>query len=124
MLTLTTHENGDVTIVEANGRLTLGEAASSLHREMLELMEHGFRRIVLNLANVSYVDSSGIGALVASQRVISSAGGQMKLSNLGSRVQRLLVLTELQKTFETFRDEESALDSFRADSPAGAGGRN
>jgi len=120
-MTVTTHENGDVTIVEASGRLTLGEAASTLRREMLELVDRGIRHLVLNMAHVSCIDSSGIGALIASRRVVNSFGGQMKLSNLDSRVQRLLVLTSLQSVFETYRDEESALDSFRSASPAVSG---
>ena len=120
-MTLTTHENGDVIIVEASGSLMLGEAPGTLCRKVLELMERGFRRIVLNMAQVSCIDSSGIGALIASRRVINGSGGQLKLSDLGSRVQRLLRLTGLQNAFETFRDEESALDSFHVAAPAAAG---
>jgi anti-sigma B factor antagonist len=116
-ITLKVHENGGVSIVEASGKLTLGDAVSELPEEMSELTGRGSRQILLNMAQVSYVDSSGIGALVASHRVITRAGGVMKLSNLPGRVQRLLLLTELSKTFDTFTDEQSALDSFRAARP-------
>jgi anti-sigma B factor antagonist len=121
---LTIHENGKVTIVEANGRLTLGDAASALGLEMLLLVESGCRRIVLNMAGVSYADSSGVGALVAAYRTITNAGGAMKLSNLTARVHRLLVITELFKIFETYADEASAVTSFRAPPLAASGRQN
>jgi anti-sigma B factor antagonist len=115
---LTTHEKGDVIIVDASGRLTLGEGTSSLRKRMRELVEGGSRRIVLNLADVTYIDSSGIGELVAAYTTIATAGGELKLLNLAKRVHELLNITKLYTVFATFEDEASAISSFSAAKPA------
>src|ERR1017187_7195890 len=90
---LTTHEKGDVIIVDVSGRLTLGESTSALRNRMRELVEGGSRRIVLNMADVTYIDSSGIGELVAAYTTIATAGGELKLLNLATRVHELLYIT-------------------------------
>jgi anti-sigma B factor antagonist len=115
---LTTHEKGDVIIVDASGRLTLGEGTSSLRKRVRELVEGGSRRIVLNLADVTYIDSSGIGELVAAYTTIATAGGELKLLNLAKRVHELLNITKLYTVFATFEDEASAISSFSAAKPA------
>jgi anti-sigma B factor antagonist len=109
---LTTHEKGDVMIVDASGRLTLGEGTSSLRKRMRELVEGGSRRIVLNMADVTYIDSSGIGELVAAYTTLTTAGGELKLLNLAKRVHELLNITKLYTVFESFEDEASAIGSF------------
>ena len=114
---LTTHKNGDVIIVDASGRLTLGEGTSALRKRMRELVNGGSRKIVLNLADVSYIDSSGIGELVAGYTTVTTAGGALKLLNLGKRVHELLNITKLYTIFETFEDEASAVASFAVAKP-------
>lgn len=109
---LTTHQKGEVIIVDASGRLTLGEGTSTLRTKIRELVEGGSRRIVLNMADVTYMDSSGLGELIAAHTTITRAGGEMKLLNLAKRVHDLLKLTKLYTVFETFEDEASAVGSF------------
>jgi anti-sigma B factor antagonist len=109
---LTTHQKSDVTIIDISGKLTLGEGTSSLRTKIRELVEGGSRRIVLNMADVSYMDSSGLGEMIASHTTVTTAGGEMKLLNLAKRVHDLLKLTKLYTVFEVFEDEPSAVDSF------------
>jgi anti-sigma B factor antagonist len=117
---LTTHQNGDVTIVVASGKLTMGEGASALRNKIRELVASGSRRIVLNLADVSYMDSSGLGELIGAHTTVVNAGGEIKLLNLAKRVHDLLKLTKLYTVFEAFEDEESAVASFQMSKPTGA----
>jgi len=109
---LTTHEKGDVIIVDVSGRLTLGEGTSVLRTMMRELVEGGSRRIVLNMADVTYMDSSGIGELVAAYTTIATAGGAVKLLNLAKRVHELLYITKLYTVFDVHGDEAHAIRSF------------
>jgi anti-sigma B factor antagonist len=109
---LTTHENGDVTVVDASGKLTLGEGTSLLRTKIRELVAGGSRRIVLNLADVTYMDSSGLGELIAAHTTVTTAGGEMKLLNLAKRVHDLLKITKLYTVFEAFEDESAAVNSF------------
>jgi anti-sigma B factor antagonist len=115
---LTTHEKGNVIIVDASGRLTLGEGTSALRKRMRELADGGSRRIVLNMADVTYMDSSGIGELVAAYTTVTTAGGKLKLLNLAKRVHELLNITKLYTVFEAFEDEASAIGSFSVAEPA------
>ena len=87
---LTTRENGDVTIVDTSGKLTLGEGTSTLRTKIRELVAGGSRRIILNLANVIYMDSSGLGELIGAHTTVATAGGEMKLLNLAGHVHDLL----------------------------------
>ena len=109
---LTTHQKSEVTIIDISGKLTLGEGTSSLRTKIRELVEGGSRRIVLNMADVSYMDSSGLGEMIASHTTVTTAGGEMKLLNLAKRVHDLLKLTKLYTVFEAFEDEDSAVNSF------------
>jgi anti-sigma B factor antagonist len=106
-----------VIIVDASGRLTLGEGTSDLRKRMRELVEGGSRKIVLNLADVTYIDSSGIGELVAGYTTVATAGGALKLLNLAKRVHELLNITKLYTIFESFEDEASAVASFAVSKP-------
>lgn len=108
---LTTHQRGEVIIVDASGRLTLGEGTSTLRTKIRELVEGGSRRIVLNMADITYIDSSGLGELVAAYTTLTRARGELKLLNLAKRVHDLLKITKLYTVFETFEDEASAADS-------------
>ena len=114
---LITHKKGDVIIVDVSGRLTLGEGTSALRATMRELVEGGSRRIVLNMADVTYMDSSGLGELVAAYTTVTTAGGELKLLNLAKRVHELLYITKLYTVFETFEDEASAIASFSVAKP-------
>jgi anti-sigma B factor antagonist len=109
---LTTHENGDVIVVDTSGKLTLGEGTSILRTKIRELVAGGSRRIVLNLADVTYMDSSGLGELIAAHTTVTTAGGEMKLLNLNKRVHDLLKITKLYTVFEAFEDESAAVNSF------------
>ena len=112
-VTLTTRQSGDVTIVTASGKLVLGEETSALRTKIRELVAGGSKRIVLDLAGVSYMDSSGLGELIGAHTTVTTAGGEMKLLNLASRVHDLLKITKLYTVFEAFEDEAAAVNSFR-----------
>ncbi len=109
---LTTREKGDVTILDIKGKLTLAEGFNDFREKVRELVEAGSKRILLNMAEVSYIDSYGIGELAISYTIIARAGGDMKLLNLGKHVQYLLQITLLCRVFETYGDEDSAIRSF------------
>jgi anti-sigma B factor antagonist len=107
-----------VIIVDASGKLTLGEGTNVFRTKIRELVQGGARRIVLNLADVTYIDSSGLGELISAHTHITTAEGEMKLLNLAKRVHDLLKLTKLYTVFEVFEDENAAVDSFSAAKPA------
>jgi len=109
---LSPRQVGDVTVIDVAGRITLGEGSSNLRDSLRELAAKGNKKILLNLADVSYIDSSGIGELVAGFTTMTNAGGQLKLLNLTKRVQDLLQITKLYTVFEVFDAEASAVHSF------------
>ena len=98
---LTSHQEGDAVIVDTRGDLTLGEGTSALRDKMRKLVKAGSKRILLNMAGVTSMDSPGLGALVAAQTTVTTAGGEMKLLNLAGRVHDLLRITGLCTVFET-----------------------
>ena len=104
---------GAITIVDVTGRLTLGDAADGLRDKVRSLLLQERGAIVVNLADVSYMDSSGLGALVSAFATVSRQGGTLKLLNLTKRLQDLLVITKLLNVFDCFDDEETAVASFR-----------
>ena len=108
----TTRQVGDVTILEISGRITLGEGNIALREIVRELADKGQKRIVLNLGEVHYIDSSGVGELVKTHTTLRNQGGQLKLSNLSKRVQDLLHMTRLSAVFDVHKDEASAIASF------------
>ena len=109
---LTTRQVNEVTVIDVSGRITLGEGSSLLRDELRSLIGSNRRKILLNLADVSYVDSSGIGQLVAAFTTVSSQGGQLKLLNLTKRLKELLQLTKVISIFEVFDDEKKAVATF------------
>ena len=109
---LTTRQVGDVTVIDAAGRITLGEGSSTFRDSIKELVGKGHKKILLNLGDVSYIDSSGIGELVSGFTTVSNAGGQLKLLKLTKRIQDLLQITKLYTIFEVFDDEAAGLASF------------
>jgi len=102
-----------IAVVDLSGRIVLGEATTMLREVLQNLVSQGQKRILLNLAQVSYIDSSGLGALVSGYTTITSQAGQLKLLNLTSKVQDLLQITKLLTVFEVFTDEASAVRSFQ-----------
>ena len=109
---LTTRQVGDVSVMDAVGRITLGEGSSTFRETLRELVAKGQKKVLLNLADVSYIDSSGIGELVSGFTSVTNQGGQLKLLNLNKRVQDLLQITKLYTVFEVFEDEAAAVRSF------------
>jgi anti-sigma B factor antagonist len=109
---VSTRQVGDVTVADVTGKLTLGEASGIFRDALRNLITQGYKKILLNLHGVSYIDSSGIGELVAGYTTVTSGGGKLKLLNLTQRVQSPLQSTKLYTVFEVFDDETSAVKSF------------
>jgi len=109
---LVTRQVGDVTVVDASGRITLGEGSSAFREQIKELVASGHKKVLINMGEISYIDSSGIGELVSGFTTVTNAGGMLKLLNLGKRVQDLLQITKLYTVFETFDDEAAAIRSY------------
>ncbi|MGO9403165.1 MAG: STAS domain-containing protein [Terriglobales bacterium] len=107
-----TRQVGGVTIVDIMGRITVGEGNVVLREIVRDLAEKGKKAIVLNLGEVQYVDSSGIGELVKAHTTIRNQGGQLKLANLNKRIHDLLEMTRLSAVFDIQKDEASAIKSF------------
>jgi len=103
---------GDVSVVDVAGRITLGEGASALRENIRGLVGKGNKRILLNLNNVSYIDSSGIGELVSGFTTVTNQGGVLKLLGLTKRVKDLLQITKLYTVFEVYDNEATAVRSF------------
>ena len=103
---------GKVSVVDINGKITIGEGDVLLREKVNELLEAGENRIVLNLEKVKYMDSAGIGELVACYKRAKEKDGTVKLLNPSGKVYDLLQLTKLEEVFETYRDEGEALGSF------------
>lgn len=103
---------GDVTIVDVAGKITLGEGSSALRDKVKELSASGIKKMLINLGDVNYIDSSGIGELVSAFTTVSNSGGALKLLNLTKRVQDLLQITKLYTVFEVFDSEDAALKSY------------
>jgi anti-sigma B factor antagonist len=103
---------GDVSVVDVAGRITLGEGASALRENIRGLVGKGNKKILLNLGDVSYIDSSGIGELVSGFTTATNQGGVLKLLGLTKRVKDLLQITKLYTVFEVFDDEATAVRSF------------
>ena len=104
---------GDVTILDLSGEVRIGEGSISLRDSIRKLADEGKNKVLLNLAGVKYIDSSGIGELIANYTTISRKGGQLKLLKLTDRVQNLLVITKLLTVFDSYDDEAEALKSFQ-----------
>ena len=109
---LTTRQVGDVTVIDAAGRITLGEGASTFRDTIRDLAAKGDKKILLNLGEVSYIDSSGIGEMVSGFTTVTNHGGQLKLLGLSKRVKDLLQITKLYTVFDIHEDEAHAVRSF------------
>jgi len=109
---LSTRQVGDVTVIDVAGRITLGEGSSTLRDALRELVKGNHKDILLNLKDVSYIDSSGIGELVSAYTTITNVGGHLKLLGLTHRVKDLLQITKLYTVFDIHEEEAHAVRSF------------
>ena len=105
---------GDVMVLDLKGRITLGEGDELLKDKVNSLVNQGHRKVVLNLAEVPYIDSAGLGEIVRTYTTVSRQGGSLKLLNLTKRITDLLSITKLLTVFETFDSEQDAIKSFSA----------
>jgi anti-sigma B factor antagonist len=111
-LSITSREREGVRIIDLHGRLTVGPEATELREAIQKCAEAGELQVALNLAEVNFIDSTGLGALVMSYTTMRKVGGQLKLVNLNRRNIELLILTKLTAVFELFTDEQDAVNSF------------
>lgn len=119
-LNISNRQSGNVTIVDLAGKIALGESNRALHDAIRQLSADGNQNILLNLANVSLIDSSGLGELVASYASVERGGGAMKLTNLSDRFIELITITKLYTVFDIFDNEADALTSFGSANEAAA----
>jgi anti-sigma B factor antagonist len=115
-----TRQIGDVTVLDRRGRITFGEGNVMLREMVRELADKGNKKIVLNLGEVQYIDSSGVGELVKTHTTVRNQGGQLRLVNLSKQVNDMLQITKLSAVFDIERDEASATISLRGDAASQA----
>jgi anti-sigma B factor antagonist len=106
-------ENGAVTVLDLSGKITLGEDGNLLKDKLQSLLHQNKKKILFNLAQVSYVDSAGLGAIVSAYTTVTREGGTLKLANVTKKLQDLLSITKLLTVFETFDSEDEALRSYK-----------
>ena len=111
-LKASSRDKDGVTVVDLSGRIVLGEGSDILRQALTDLVSRGRKKILLNLADVNYIDSSGLGALVSGYTSLTGQQGQLKLLNLTRKVHDLLQITKLLTVFEVYEDEDSAVRSF------------
>ena len=111
-LKMSTREVKDISVIDLSGRLTMGEACAAIRSEIHDEIGHGTRKMLLNLADVSYIDSAGLGELTAAFTSMKNREGQLKLLNLTKRIHDLLQITKLYTVFDVFDDEKKAIASF------------
>ena len=105
---------GDVKVLDVKGRVTLGEGDELLRDKINSLLNQGFKKFILNLADVPYIDSAGLGEIVRTYTTVNRQGGSLKLLSLTKRIADLLSITKLLTVFETFDSETEAVRSFSA----------
>ena len=113
-LTVKTREIGNVAIIDLNGRITLGENTGILRNAITTLLSQGKKNVLLNMADVGYVDSAGLGELVGAYTTAANQGGSVKLLNMQGKLKDLMTITKLHTIFPSYGDEKSALASFGA----------
>ncbi len=111
-MTVSTRQVDGVTILDLSGRITLGEGSVQLRDTVRELLAKGSKNILLNLGDITYIDSSGIGELVSAFTTVRNQGGELKLLNLTKKVHDLLQITKLYTVFDIKDDEASAIAAF------------
>lgn len=113
-LRMTDREVNGVNVIDLEGRIVLGEESNSFREKVKSLLAAGKKNIVLNLANVTYIDSAGLGTLVATFHSARSQGATLKLANLGQKFKEVLQVTKLITVFDTYDNEAAAVQSFGA----------
>jgi anti-anti-sigma factor len=103
---------GEIHVLDCSGKITLGEGTMAVRNAVKEVLSSGGKKIILNLGDVNYIDSSGIGELVSSYTSVTNQGGQLKLLHLTKKIHELLAITKLLTVFPVFDDEKAALGSF------------
>jgi anti-sigma B factor antagonist len=103
---------GDVHILDCSGRITLGEGTMAVRNTVLDILNTGGKKIILNLAEVNYIDSSGVGELVSSYTTVFNKGGQLKLLCLTKKIQEVLAITKLMTVFQVHNSEMDSVASF------------
>ncbi len=111
-LKITNREVAGVAVLQLEGRIVLGEESTSLREHVKSLLAGGKKSIVLNMDNVTYIDSAGLGALVAAHHSAKTQGSSLRLSNLGSKFQEVLQVTKLLTVFDVYPSEATAVQSF------------
>jgi anti-sigma B factor antagonist len=111
-LRMTDREVNGVSVIDLEGRIVLGEESNSFRERVKSLLAAGKKKIVLNLANVSYIDSAGLGTLVATFHSARSQGATLKLAHLGQKFKEVLQVTKLMTVFDTYDNEAAAIQSF------------
>ncbi|MCU0239090.1 MAG: STAS domain-containing protein [Pyrinomonadaceae bacterium] len=111
-LNITERQAGDVTILDMDGKVTIGEGSVALRNKIRSLLGEGKKKILFNMSGVGYVDSSGIGELVSSFTAVNKEGGTLKMLNLTQKIQDLLAITKLLTVFDVYENEGEALSSF------------
>jgi len=114
-LSIKDRQVGNVIVLDIDGNLRIGGDSSALQKAIRRLLAEGQHQILLNLAHVSYIDSSGLGELIASHITLKKSGGEVKLVNLTPRVRELMIITKLLTVLDVYEDEAEALDSFKRD---------
>ena len=102
----------DIEILDCKGKIVLGEGTMTVRNSVRDILAANGKKIILNLAEVNYIDSSGIGELVSTYTTVANAGGQLKLLNLTKKIHELLQITKLLTVFQVYDDEKAASDSF------------
>jgi anti-sigma B factor antagonist len=111
-LKMATRELNGIVIIDLSGQITLGDASAALRTEVLDQINNGSKKILLNLAEVTYIDSAGLGELTGSFTSVRNRDGQLKLLSLTKRVHDLMQITKLYTVFDVYDDEKKALASF------------
>jgi anti-sigma B factor antagonist len=106
-------QSGSVTVLDLSGKITLGEDGTLLKDKLHSLLHQGKKSVLLNLAQVTYVDSAGLGALVSAYTTVTREGGSLKLVNITKKLQDLLSITKLLTVFDTYESEDEAIRSFK-----------
>jgi anti-sigma B factor antagonist len=103
---------GDVAVIDLSGKVTLGEGSGTLRDTVADVAGKGNKNILLNMADVSYIDSAGLGELVGSYTSVTNKGGQLKLVNLQTKLKDLMQITKLHTVFQVFEAEDEAIASY------------
>ena len=111
-LKITERKNGTIIILDLDGKIRLGDGSAELHEELRLLVNREEKKILLNMANVSHIDSSGLGELVSGFNTLERSGGELKLFQLSDKVHELMIMTKLLTVFDIYDSETEAVKSF------------